>query len=365
MSVRHPTYAHQPFRPLPFPTGTPPYHLSLDDILAPEQMQQIRDAGKLVFHIAGDTGGVKGPQSQQIVAYQMEQQLYTPDPADIPAFFYHLGDVVYYYGDSSEYYAQFYEPYAHYSAPIFAIPGNHDGDVLDQSMPSLAAFVENFCSPVPHLTQEAGDVPRDTMTQPNVYWTLDAPFLTLIGLYTNVPEGGQIDETQMQWLVSELQNAPREKAVILALHHPPYSADAHHAGSSRMNAMIDLAVDQSGRMPDTIFSGHVHNFQRFTRTIENWEVPYVVAGAGGYWHLHYMAKHPDGTWIQVPYALPGSDVTLENYCEDRHGFMRLEVTPRSITGTYYTVSRPQESWRAAPTLYDVFTLDLNTHKLMR
>src|SRR5262245_34663655 len=120
VSVRHPNYAHQPFRPLPTPTGAPPYHLSLDDILAPEQMQVIRNAGKLVFHIDGDTGAVKGPQSQQIVAYHMEQQLYAPDPANVPAFFYHLGDVVYYYGQSSEYYAQFYDPYAHYSAPIFA-----------------------------------------------------------------------------------------------------------------------------------------------------------------------------------------------------------------------------------------------------
>ena len=32
-----------------------------------------------------------------------------------------------------DYYAQFYEPYAHYDVPIFAIPGNHDGEVDDPS----------------------------------------------------------------------------------------------------------------------------------------------------------------------------------------------------------------------------------------
>ncbi len=31
--------------------------------------------------------------------------------ADIPSFFFHLGDVVYYFGESSYYYDQFYEPY--------------------------------------------------------------------------------------------------------------------------------------------------------------------------------------------------------------------------------------------------------------
>jgi Calcineurin-like phosphoesterase len=45
-----------------------------------------------------------------------------------PAFFYHLGDVVYYDGEHASYYQQFYDTYLHYPAPIFAIPGNHDFD---------------------------------------------------------------------------------------------------------------------------------------------------------------------------------------------------------------------------------------------
>ena len=65
-----------------------------------------------------------------------------------PAFLYHLGDVVYFNGDESQYGPQLYEPYAHYPVPIFAIPGNHDGDNSDDlSVPSLSAFVLNFCSP--------------------------------------------------------------------------------------------------------------------------------------------------------------------------------------------------------------------------
>ena len=363
-TVTHTTYSHQPFRPLPAPTGAAPYHLSLDDVLAPEQMQEIRASGKLVCHIAGDTGGVKSPQSQQIVAMHMGYDLDVPDVADRPAFFYHLGDVVYYYGETSEIYSQFYEPYSEYAAPIFAIPGNHDGDVQDGATPSLEAFVNTFCAPTPGFRPEAGDNPRSSMTQPNVYWTLDAPFATIIGLYTNVPEGGEVQADQLDWLASELANAPREKAIVLAMHHPVYSADAHHAGSSRMARVLDQAINWAGRAPDAVFSGHVHNYQRFTRELSNREIPYIVAGAGGYWHLHYMANLPDGSKPVPPLAIPNSDATLESFCEDRHGYMKLTITPRSLTGEYYTVARPQESWRQDATLLDTFRLDLNTHRLV-
>src|SRR5512139_4195053 len=105
---------NQPLRPLPAPTGPSPYHLLLDSILPAELMAQIRASGRIVFHIAGDTGGVRSPQPQQIVAMKMEEQFNLPNPADRPAFFYNLGDMVYYYGEPDEWFPQFYEPYSHY-----------------------------------------------------------------------------------------------------------------------------------------------------------------------------------------------------------------------------------------------------------
>ena len=82
-----------------------------------------------------------------------------PASTDVPSFFYILGDVIYYYGEASNYYPQFYEPYLHYPAPIFAIPGNHDGDLatpVPQGVTSLEAFVNNFCATTPHVTPDAG-----------------------------------------------------------------------------------------------------------------------------------------------------------------------------------------------------------------
>jgi hypothetical protein len=357
-------HGNQKFEKLPPPTGKPPYHLSLDDVLPEEQMDLIRKSGRIVFHVAGDTGGVKMPEPQQIVAMQMENQFRLPNPADRPAFFYHLGDVVYYYGEAKEYFPQFYDPYVHYPAPIFSIPGNHDGDRMDDSVPSLDAWMRNFCAATPETTREAGETTRDAMTQPNPYWTLETPFVNFIGMYTNSPEGGMIDNAQMQWLVSELANAPQDRALILAAHHPCYSADSHHSGSRYMLQVIDAAIKQSNRIPDLVFAGHVHNYQRFTRKYENHEIPYIVHGSGGYWHLHYMSKTPEGNEIPTPYPMPNEGVSLESYCDNRHGFMRLVVTSQALAGETFTVPRPHESWRSPAQRSDFFALDWRKHKLI-
>jgi acid phosphatase type 7 len=64
--------------------------------------------------------------------------------------------------------------------------------------------------------------------------------------------------------------------------------------------------------------------------------------------------------------LPDRDDTiLENYCDDRHGFMRLQISSEKINGQYYTVSRPQESWRQPPLKIDSFELDIQKHRLTK
>jgi hypothetical protein len=325
-------------------------------------MQSIHQAQRLVFHVAGDTGGVKAPQAQLDVAERMEADFDHPDPTARPAFFYHLGDVVYYYGEASEYYAQFYEPYQLYPAPILAIPGNHDGDVHDTATPSLAAFVEHFCAPTPQLTRETGDVARDAMTEPNVYWTLETPFATLVGLYTNVPEGGWLEHNQIAWLISELHNAPQEKALIVSMHHPIYSADVMHSGSAYMAGVLDEAIGQAQRWPDLVLAGHVHNYQRYTRTLADREMPYLVAGAGGYWHLHRMARDAQGNPLPTPYPIAGSDMTLVSYCANRHGYLLMEATPAVLKGFYYAVPTAGQDQQSA-SLIDSFTLDWHRHSV--
>lgn len=137
---------NQTFRELPEPTRVSLSPFSGKN-LSVDQMSLIENSGYLAFHVVGDTGGIVYPVPQGNVAYAMISDLNITDKSKVPAFFYHLGDVVYYYGESAQYYPQFYEQYKAYASPIFAIPGNHDGDVSHQSNePSLAAFARNFCA---------------------------------------------------------------------------------------------------------------------------------------------------------------------------------------------------------------------------
>jgi acid phosphatase type 7 len=349
----------QTFQPVPPATGTHPYRLDLGDVIGADLVRAIVTAGSMTFHVMGDTGGVAQPAPQQIVAQKLDAD------AAQPAFLYLLGDCIYYNGELSQYPQQFYEPYAHYPAPIFAVPGNHDGDPLPGAS-SLDGFLANFCTASPQVPGQAQSTGRSTMTQPNPYWTLAAPFVTVLGLYTNVPQGGQLDDTQIAWLHTELSAAAPDSAVILTMHHPPVSGDSFHGGSAYMFNLIDEARARSGRTPDLILAGHVHNYQRFTRTLEqdgaHWQIPYLVAGSGGYWHLHTMA--PDAKAAALPWALPGhDDIQLDAWVDDRHGFLRITATPTQLTITSITVPRPQEPWANAPAIADTFTLDRTTHSV--
>jgi len=273
-----------------------------------------------------------------------------PEP---PVFLYHLGDVVYFFGERSEYYPQFYEPYADYPVPVFAIPGNHDGAVAPGSGdPSLAAFVENFCATDPHLTPEAEEVDRHAMTQPNVYWTLLTPRVTIIGLYSNVPEGGRIQTDQAAWLREELRAADPALPVVVAVHHPPYSLDSVHGGDAHIQDVLDAAFAGAGRVADAVFAGHVHNYQRFVRRHDGRDVPYLVAGAGGYHNLHRVTHVPDGQD-----AAP--DVSLASHCDDRYGFLRVAVTADVLHCEYVTVTAAGAVTRD----FDHWTLDLATHRV--
>lgn len=140
---------------LPAPTGPAPYRMSLDSILTNQAIKKITDSKRLVFHAVGDTGGVNTTTYQQQVETFMELDFHDDDAGGHnPSFFYHLGDVVYYDGEIANYYWEFYEPYLHYPAPIFAIPGNHDGDidpadVNHSAADSLKGFARNFLRSCP------------------------------------------------------------------------------------------------------------------------------------------------------------------------------------------------------------------------
>lgn len=339
------TYTHrtQRFQPLPPPLGEPPYHMDLEAAL-PGIGAEAASLGHLVFHIVGDVGGVKDPNPQRAVAVALKSDLNKP-ASDVPRFFYILGDVVYFNGEIADYYGQFYEPYEYYSAPIFAIPGNHDGDPANDLQVSLDGWTRYFMSSRPVVLPESGDAPRATMSQPNPYFTLHCPFVIIVGMYTNVPEGGSVDSEQQQWLTHELATAPQDKAVILALHHPIYSFDDHHSGSSKMADVVQHAINDSRRVPNLILTAHVHNYQRVERALVPGKItPFLVAGLGGYYHLHGMNADDGTTDDQTQAHLVTSDAR-------HHGYLTLTVDAQSIRGILATVA---EGGDAANSSADMF-----------
>ncbi|HVV56524.1 MAG TPA: metallophosphoesterase [Mucilaginibacter sp.] len=321
------------FKPVPAPAGQYPFRLNIDDVLTGISTDSF------TFHVAGDTGGIRSPEFQKGVISAMTAQFSEPEP---PQFMFHLGDVVYNYGQASGYYDQFFNPYRDYPGPIFAIPGNHDADIdpLDKQKPqSLDAFRAVFCDTESRLINLAGNTGRKTNTQPHVYWVLETPLADIIGLYSNVPKFGNIQPDQKQWFVEALKtSAATQKAIIVCVHHSPYSADINHGSSIHMMAVLDGAFREANVLPDLVMSGHVHNYQRFSKQYpKGISVPYIVAGSGGYADLHPLADPGDSDFPDDSCLFDG--VELQNYCDDAHGFLKICLSKKAgkicINGEFY------------------------------
>jgi Calcineurin-like phosphoesterase len=326
----------------------------------------IQNSGQIVFHSVGDTGSTKGPVTQSLVADKMVTDFTEANPADVPSFFFQLGDLVYNFGESTYYYDQFFEPYRNYPAPIVAIPGNHDGVVYSSDPEaSLAAFQANFCATSFGQSPDSGGLLRTTMIQPGVYFTFEAPFVRILGLYSNVLEdpgviSGQngtyptLDSRQINFLTAALKRVTTDNftgAIIIAVHHPPFTGGADHGGSPQMLADIDSACTAAGVWPHAVFSGHAHNYQRYTRTINNLQIPFLVAGCGGHAPLSPMRAT-----YRTPYKID-STLTLENYDATDYGYLRVIVNATTLTIEFH----PESDGGTTKTPNDSVTVTLATH----
>jgi hypothetical protein len=353
--------------PIPPPRQGTALQIDLVDFVSSAVMAGISAAKQIVFHAVGDTGAAKMDKHQS-AATALAQEASVADAmaaelesggANPPAFFFHLGDVIYNFGEGKYYYDQFYEPFRAYDRPIFAIPGNHDGMVFGDSVdvpqtPSLYAFLRNFCSATTGPSPDAGGLVRSVMTQPGVYFTLDAPYVSIIGLYSNVldgpgvisSQGGHypISDEQLAFLESELiRLKPARQAgkqgIILALHHPPLSVDDKHGGSTGPSKDIDSACTKVGLWPDLVLSGHAHLYQRFTRRVDAQQIPYVVSGSGGFAATAPQSKAP-------PAPFTSGDQTLEVDPIVKFGYLNITAGPRQIKVGF-----------RCPTVYGVQELD--------
>jgi len=199
------------------------------------------------------------------------------------------------------------------------------------------------------------------MDLPNVFWTFTTPLATIIGLFSNVGETeGEIHQDQIDWFKGELTAANPSLALIVTVHHPPFSGDTEHTGSSAVEKVLFDSFKATQRYPNLILSGHVHNYQRFTDVVEGpkggqLQIPCVVAGAGGYTNLGKL-QQINGKYPPAPLTL-GGGMTLAQYDQDNFGFLRLEVDKKQIIGTYLADLYVQGATPSAKVV-DTFTIDL-------
>ncbi len=330
--------------------------IDLAEVIGAAGVTEIEGVGELRFHALGDSG-VGMAHEAELVGDEMATDYKAGAGGLNPGFLLHLGDVIYGPDKEAHYGDRFYRPYRHYPGKILAIPGNHDGEVRAAAdNPSLSSFRANFCAATATVPPPASGIGifRETMTLPGVYWLLEAPFVRIIGLYSNLLEnpgyleGAGGDMSQLHWLSTTLAAIAKikdHKALIIATHHPPYSQSGH-SGSTEMNKSITDAFTAAGVTPHAVLSAHAHNYQRYTRRLSGKQVLYVIAGGGG------MPPQPVGAASGEP-----ADATNE---------VTYDAAMQSLGYLFVTVSATQlktEFWPLGQqtTPFDPVTVDLATH----
>jgi hypothetical protein len=118
-------------------------------------------------------------------------------------------------------------------------------------------------------------------------------------------------------LFQSLMLPPKALPIILAIHHPIYSAYGPHPGSTRLKSPLEESCHEAHRAPDVVLTRHVHNYQRFSASLlDKNDVPFIVAGAGGYKKkLHTLGRlfHHALDEKKLPIQIEGEPELLENF----------------------------------------------------
>ncbi len=357
-------------------------------------------SGAMTFHMVGCSGDPTLTGPGLAVAGGMASQIEKPLMGAVaPSFLYHLGDIAYPTSGSTMtgdlWNTQFYAQYAAYAdsdgpVPIFSIAGNHDGNSGTAPNTEIGHFMQNMCGTAGTVSpDDKTDTARTESTLPYPYWRLDLPAAWIIGLYTNVANGGMLDDPnaytdpttgpQYTWFVNQLKyckqqnlGQPTPKAILLALHYPPYngtidfqqrgdptlgqSPGASHA--QPVGNVLQSAFAAAGQIPDAIFTAHAHLYERLTITYEDsgtvtQQVPCFIVGCGGHTQLELMASEcAGGTSQNFP------DVPFDLFAKGTPPETLLQPTVGSLTGTV-TIEIYADGTNQASQPYGFLTVTLN------
>ncbi|CRM30102.1 3',5'-cyclic adenosine monophosphate phosphodiesterase CpdA [Pseudomonas sp. 25 E 4] len=144
------------------------------------------------------------------------------------------------FGRADEY-AVLHPELARLHMPCYLVPGNHDA-----RGPLLDAFADHAYLP------RSAQAPLD--------WVVDDHPLRLIGLDSTIPgsHGGQLLDSQLQWLDAQLALRPHAPTLLI-LHHPPFISGIGHM--DREPFINATALEQLiARHPqvERLLCGHLH-----------------------------------------------------------------------------------------------------------
>jgi hypothetical protein len=143
------------------------------------------------------------------------------------------------------------------------------------------------------------------------------------------------------------------------VHHPPFTTSPDHTPNPMMLNDIDNACQAANTYPDMLLSGHAHLYERFTRFVGANQIPFLVAGCGGFYNLAGV-KYPNEP--QPTLGTTGTDsknnrVRLEQYKDRTFGFLRLTISAAQIKGEFIGVDVPTRKVSSQ----DSFTVNLRNH----
>jgi hypothetical protein len=94
------------------------------------------------------------------------------------------------------------------------------------------------------------------------------------------------------------------------------------------------------------------------------QIPFIVAGTGGYFNLSGFKKTSSGVPPELPFIgtdAKGNMLRLDAFKENSFGFMRMSVSASAVTGEFLGVNLTTK----AVTMLDQFTLDLTAHRELK
>lgn len=181
-----------------------------------------------------------------------------------PSFVLHTGDIVRY---GEEHHWRIFDLFdgriIDSGIPIYPVLGNHEYDTRQEPYPAdpqkqLQYYFDRF---------------KFLQNKRWYCFTYGNGRFLLLDTNTDYSPGSY----QYDWLMNELSKE-NPGFLFVAFHHPPYTKGKQARESEKELAGLFESCDDKGLIkPDIVFSGHVHNYERY----EHEGISYVVSGGGG------------------------------------------------------------------------------------